>query len=98
LKILPIFFAPVSSVLRIFGHPSAPPREKRSAMQVEAINLRDAAAGYREAARDAAAARGAEASNLRRDQRVEDARESDRSRPRPRDREPDPGRLVDVMA
>jgi hypothetical protein len=44
------------------------------------------------------AARGAEASNLRRDQRVEDARESDRSRDRPRDRAPEPDRLVDVVA
>ncbi len=77
-------------------------------MQIESINLRDAAAGYREAAREAAAARGAEASNLRRDQRVEEARDSDRARPRPSDRvqesappEPtprDPTRLVDVMA
>lgn len=64
-------------------------------MQIDATTTstaRDAAAGQREDARIAASDRAARNSDVRRDQRVEEAREADKPAPRSKER------LVDVRA
>ncbi|MDZ4761737.1 MAG: hypothetical protein SGJ21_11755 [Alphaproteobacteria bacterium] len=71
-------------------------------MSIDAAGLRDAAARYREAAREVSAASFAERAQSRRDQRVEEARDPVAARPDARDRPalaraPDPYRLLDIL-
>jgi hypothetical protein len=73
-------------------------------MSIEAARVRDAAAYYREAARNEAAAIGSARAAAKRDDRIEEAKDSAAARPRPQDnaqpalaRAPSPNRLVDIL-